>query len=736
MLLPVFTLNFNQKMLVGRVCIGEYDGEHPCLTAATTAEKVGWEGIGEYDGEHPCLTAATTAEKVLIHNPHQRLGLQAGRLVANQANQDLSMLNINQRILSLAAGRLNPTLNRDILLVGSPTNLLAYDVENNSDIFYKEVADGANAVQIGYIGDRERPLAVVGGNCSLQGFDFEGNDPFWTVTGDNVTSLILADYSKNGKNELIVGSEDFEIRVFAEDEIITEITETEAVTALTPIQDGRFGYALANGTVGVYEKTTRWWRIKVNNGTVGVYEKTTRCMITGWSSGKLDARNDKSGEVVFKDNMGASIAGLTQGDYRQDGKMELIVSSTDGEVRGYLPAPPETKKNLMNLNVEQETIRELSSRKQNLLLELKNYETNQKNSGFLKLPAPVDEDGKIPAQTQLQTVLAINLGSEGKQPHVEVTLSTSNNTIIRAVLIFAEGIFEGESFVVHPKDFGKNISVPVSPPRDIPVDLHIKAFVGQANASQYHVFELTRQLPRFSMYSLVPSDDEVPEPEGELMLVLKERVQRIIMWLNQNFLLTEDLENSAAALDVKFLSLRDGAVLSINADGTGVVKIRTNNMDLAGDIVQSLANYLGLEDLGSTAKFPAEMFKLEGLLSRAEELQFVRLKLSADMADHSGVIRSLVVRGEDSRILKDMQSMKKWYGQLHDINRDLVSGYKIRVTNHEELMDTLKEVNQVIQRAGRLRIGKSKTLVINECRDAIKNKNISQLIKVISTGQS
>ena len=41
MLLPVFTLNFNEKMLVGRVCIGEYDGEHPCLTAATTAEKVG-----------------------------------------------------------------------------------------------------------------------------------------------------------------------------------------------------------------------------------------------------------------------------------------------------------------------------------------------------------------------------------------------------------------------------------------------------------------------------------------------------------------------------------------------------------------------------------------------------------------------------------------------------------------------------------------------------------------------
>ena len=49
------------------------------------------------------------------------------------------------------------------------------------------------------------------------------------------------------------------------------------------------------------------------------------------------------------------------------------------------------------------------------------------------------------------------------------------------------------------------------------------------------------------------------------------------------------------------------------------------------------------------------------------------------------------------------KSMKKWYTQLYDINRDLISGYKIRCNNHQELMDTLKLVNQVIQKAGRLR---------------------------------
>ena len=44
------------------------------------------------------------------------------------------------------------------------------------------------------------------------------------------------DYNGDGGNELLVGSEDYDIRIFAKDEILSEITETEAVTALTSIQ--------------------------------------------------------------------------------------------------------------------------------------------------------------------------------------------------------------------------------------------------------------------------------------------------------------------------------------------------------------------------------------------------------------------------------------------------------------------------------------------------------------------
>ena len=47
--------------------------------------------------------------------------------------------------------------------------------------------------------------------------------------------------------------------------------------------------------------------------------------------------------------------------------------------------------------------------------------------------------------------------------------------------------------------------------------------------------------------------------------------------------------------------------------------------------------------------------------------------------------------------------MRKGYMELYDLNKDLISGYKIRCNNHTELLNNLKQVNQVIQRAGRLR---------------------------------
>lgn len=129
----VFTINLNETLLAGRVA------------------------VGNFDGTHLCLVAATAGDKVLIHNPHRpATDGQAS------AHPETTFLNINQTINALAAGPLKPGHGHDVLVIGTPTSIFVYDVQNNSDMFYREIPDGANVVVIGKIGNIDKPLAIAG----------------------------------------------------------------------------------------------------------------------------------------------------------------------------------------------------------------------------------------------------------------------------------------------------------------------------------------------------------------------------------------------------------------------------------------------------------------------------------------------------------------------------------------------------------------------------------------------
>lgn len=64
------------------------------------------------------------------------------------------------------------------------------------------------------------PPCVVFSSLSLslslwdEGFNGEGADTFWTVTGDNVCAMTVADLVGGDEHQLLVGSEDFDLRVF------------------------------------------------------------------------------------------------------------------------------------------------------------------------------------------------------------------------------------------------------------------------------------------------------------------------------------------------------------------------------------------------------------------------------------------------------------------------------------------------------------------------------------------
>lgn len=156
-----------------------------------------------------------------------------------------------------------------------------------------------------------------------------------------------------------MGSEDCELQIFKKDAIVKELSETDKIVSLCSLDHHLFAYALANGTVGVYRTNgDRLWRIKSKNqpiclAGVDVNNDGQLELLTGWSNGKLDVRVAHTGEVLVRENLKSSIAGIMVADYNMDGRPELMVCTVSGEVVGYRLDVQEERHQLVDTNFEQ-----------------------------------------------------------------------------------------------------------------------------------------------------------------------------------------------------------------------------------------------------------------------------------------------------------------------------------------------------------------------------------------------
>lgn len=339
------------------------------------------------------MACVTTGGKVLIHSPHE----SAEEIQPN----NIKYLNLNRKITSITSGNLkgpsatsssasasvpssantnkdeydeessnlpsniNPSQSsnttQDHLFIGSESSLLSYNVERNSDQFFIDVADGVKSLAIGRIfNNKNSSVVLAGGNCSVIGYDRKGNEVFWTVTADNVSTLAIlppntTDPSSSDHPYILVGSEDFELRLFQREDMIHELAETDVTTLLTPASSKSYAYGLNNGTIGFYDDLTiRKWRIKTKNVpttllvTPDLLNSGNKNLITGWKNGNITIRNLSNGEIIHKDSLNSPIAGNFLYDYRLIGKEELIFITESGEIVGYNPSDL-TKSQIQNV---------------------------------------------------------------------------------------------------------------------------------------------------------------------------------------------------------------------------------------------------------------------------------------------------------------------------------------------------------------------------------------------------
>jgi len=717
---------------------------------------------GRFDGEKLSIAIASNGNKILIHTP----GVPEPKI-----------LNMNRQVTVIASASLDASQPlKDFLLVGSSSSLLAYDVYDNADKFFVDVQDGVYTIAVGSLGGKD--LIFVGGNCSLQGFDSKGSEEFWTVVGGTTRSLTISDFERKSRPCLVCGSDDFELRVFSSEQSDHEITETESVTHLCTLGDGvRIAYGLANGTVGVYEGNTRVWRVKLRDNIRsmiafdidgdGVDE-----VIIGWSNGRMEARRDEDGSLVYRESLGHSVNGLLKTDYRNTGEEELVCCMSNGDLRGYTSVstnkdelvqvygrPQGNVDTKIYIDDEDSVGNAVRGAHQEAFKKVQHYEQNNKEMQSLQEKLTVktmelrslEEQlqnsqatgsarlmGSLPDDTRLTVLLTSNL--DKKQLELKID-TNSKDCLIHSVLLFDfdGGIFENECLALHVNPPSSSVLLPLHPLKDCATILKIQVFSSaRGSAENIHVLEALQELRKFSMLSpgeLKISTTSKKSVNFVIQSTFGEILNALSLWLNIDE--RKKIVNELS-LELPFVNLRTGEAVRFEMHSLKGSKIRFIiqglSMESAGEVIQSLAHELHIDTLESVAEFSSDMERVRSLLSVVAEHQLIRQRLGAEMADESHYIKSLIIKAEDSRQLEDISNIRETYQECTTLNAKLIAEYNKRANNQTGMMDALREVKKYIQSAAMLRVGDAQGAVISAARKALKAQNATALCMALTSG--
>lgn len=183
----------------------------------------------------------------------------------------------------------------------------------------------------------KEPLVVAGGDCSITGFDVNAEERFWTVTGDNARAMQFLPWTNvDAQNELVVGSDDFAIRVFKGAELIFDINEEAKIIDLQVIKQNVFGYALENGTFGVYYSRKRLWKQSQSANVTSIAGIDFQiegqfCLAVGFDNGVIEVRTHRTGELISSVTISPQSNGkvnpivkLFYYDYRMQGNKQVV----------------------------------------------------------------------------------------------------------------------------------------------------------------------------------------------------------------------------------------------------------------------------------------------------------------------------------------------------------------------------------------------------------------------------
>uniref|UniRef100_A0A915E3B2 Uncharacterized protein n=1 Tax=Ditylenchus dipsaci TaxID=166011 RepID=A0A915E3B2_9BILA len=448
-------------------------------------------------------------------------------------------------------------------------------------------------------GSGQEPIIICGCGTTIWGLKPDGSDVFWTALGDDINVLELCDMDGDGRNEVKIVSfpcfintnpmfscwlARMGLRSKCSKMLLFGMNLTRDPTmALCSLRVGTFAFGLSSGVVGVYSNGERHWRVKTKSQIVSLLPfPDSDHVVCVWHNGKIDVRGVDSGEIRCKEQIEGDMLGLV---FR------------NGQVHGI-----EFRKDEGTGDDSQKLMREYGQRKHNLLEELKNYERRESDECGLDL--------------SLERGLCLHL-------------SINNNVPIKAVLLFAEGIFESECYSIHPMERSSLPScLPIfAQPKILLLSCLSKCSQVSLWKSKCTFLRSTRCCRNLPLFLHV--DSLTVEPKGsylEFKLAQPARPDQLSSWLTENFIFPEDLETIGEKLwdehgdfIVKFVCTRNSEPLILEILSSGETTIKINDIESAGSILQSLAAHLNVKDLETRAFFPNSLQVVQNAINTMDE---------------------------------------------------------------------------------------------------------------------
>jgi Bardet-Biedl syndrome 2 protein len=656
----------------------------------------------------------------------------------------------------------------EVLFIGCEISLLCYDIMENKTLFDREITEGVLCMACGRFSNFNEPLCLAGGNCNIVGIDINGEEKFWTVLGGNAICMELGYYLSDNNCSLFVGTDDYTIRIYKDEEPLLEINENTKIVIICPIEDDYFCYGLETGTVGLYKGKDKKWT-KKEKGYCTAMEirdfkgEGTVEVLVGMSTGKIVFFDANTGKEYFNFYVNHPISKFFYGDFilsqrniednilikqndieeEEDEDDQIICFTENGDVYGYIYG----NKNFISTEHEYESkdkkVREedlneyeaLLKEKNKLLDELEDLAVRESNRNKINAPK---EGNELPQTLKVD----IDLESNDKDKCADLTLEATDNAIIKAVIISSEQIYQGETFVKYPKSESNNAIVQIKTKKDLHINLHIKVLLGTNSlVDDYIVLEYNKIIPKYCFYILLREEDEYKSKLKQgISFTFDDRIERLILFLEEKFNIPAKeisaFKKDDANFKIRFRSLRTDIILEINVLKGNKLSILTDEIELCGNLVQDLAQFLNKEDLNTNIDYKKYAQSYEEIFNRIEVLDNERNHLNINMSDIITNIKDLYVKAEDNRLIDNIKGFKDYFRKIDVQNNQLLDEFEKRSEKYQQLLSDLKSVNEMIQLGSNLKCGKYKKEMVSECRKCIKNKDYALLMKIISSGES